>query len=279
MIFKVKPKELITAFNELFKDREAFSYQNEVDKLFNKIDFNANQKSWIAYIQDFIIYGSSDYKGGELIHHLNKIEYENIKYVYFYYKLLIEFQIIDFKEIQINVKDQNSASYLMQRFFDNLFDILKNDDKSQKAQFEELDNIAKKINLIDNLHRQGKIKSVTAVLRGKRKSKTFRVNNLDDQLNFEIKKIKPEESRNIVCPVCNEKKEINSNNIGKIFVSKKNRIEFLCGHEKSEFYGKQKVLLSVKEFQKDLKLQGIDEVDFVIYNYQYFFKKFLDENE
>jgi len=279
MIFKVKPKELITAFNELFKDRENLSYQNRVDKLFNKIDFDANQKGWIAYIQDFVIEGSFNYKGYDIIHNFHKIDFENIKYVYFYYKLLLEFQFTDFKEVQINLKEKNSRSFGMQLYFDNLFDNLKNEDKSQKEKLEELDNIAKKINLIDNLPRQGKIKSVTAVLLSKRKNNTFRVNNLDDQVDYKIKRIKADQSRNIICPICRDKKVLNINNINKIFKSKNNRIEFQCSHEKTQFFGQKKVLISFQEYKQSLKSHRIDEVDFVIYNYKYFFKRVIDENE
>ncbi len=280
MEIEVSVENILPALNEKYKNRDKDSYQKTIDVFMSKIDFIKDIKTWKFYIENTYLEGYFNYKGQDIINNIENIEFKDEQKVYFIYKLLLEFKDMNIvNTITLKLENKLYLAFKQKEYIDKILEIIKNDKKPEIKKIEELDSLAEKIDFKSKINMKGTFKSVSAVLLSISKNKSFRVNQSTEECDYKIKTMQDNAVKEIVCPICQDKKILNKNNKDSIFISKRSKIEFICKHEKSEFVNKRPISFSMKDYSKYLKSDHIDEVDFIIYNYKYFFSKFLQENE
>ena len=284
MSIKVPAYEVLPVLNERYKDRDKSTYQAKIDFIVSRIDFTKNVKSWQTYVEETYLDGHTDYKGQDIINNalfdMNTIEFRSEATLYFIYKILLAFKEMDvIKFVYLKLLISKYEDYKHKEFIDKIIDSAINDDNaSKRKKMSELDNIAKISNFEKNIMIPGRFTSVSSILLRIKKNKSFIPNKSTQECIYKIKAIQENEVREIICPVCGIELKLKKENKDVLFVAKKSKIEFICNHEISEFVNKRAISFSLKEYSKKLTEKRIDEVDFVIFNYLYFFNKFL-ENE
>lgn len=277
MIVQVNIIDFVTALNEKYKDRYEYNYERKIDKIINKLDIINNYKTLIFYLRTTTLecYLSSRVEIISTI--LKEAEFLDETKLYFVYKIILEIkELINSSLITISIniyKSKDEYIYFKnKKYFEELLNISKNIDLTRTEQFKKLDELIKYDIL--NVSAHGNTKYKNANLLGYTQYKPFRP-NLKKELNYKIKTIKKDQKRGIICPVCGYSKDLFWNNKDELFKSSSKKITFICDHINSDYYDTRPVEINLKEYKKMLK--GIDEVDWVIYNYPILFKQFADQ--
>jgi len=245
--------------------------------LITKIDIFNSIKHWIFFIEEktnecYIKKLSEEYSKI-----LEDAEFLNEIGLYFYYKILLELhEFTDSIKIKIKVYTGNSLDFWRTKiYFQKLFNCFEIIDLSRVEQIENIDKLGKEIDVYNIIKIHGNAKSLSANLLGIKKHESFRPND-SSRISYKIKKLERGFVKEIHCPVCGDKKKLYWNNKDEIFKSSRSKVTYICDHIGSDFYGQFPVEIDLKEYKK--KLKGIDEIDWVIYNYKLLFNEFKIKN-
>jgi len=279
MIIKIESSDMIDFLNGKFSERNKESFQKDINKMAGKIDLLNSQNMWKNYIENTYIECSSNYTGSDYVGNLSNFYFIDNYKLYFIYLILLEFSELKIiSHVNLNVMKEHTAS--TKNYFDEILNIRKNPDKTRATkQLVYLDGVAEENGIREYIKVQGKMDSPSAVLAGIKKYTPFRVNTNKDKISYNIKTIKYNEVKEIICPVCNERHKLYLSNKKAIFKISNGKFAFVCKHMKNENFNKKEVSIKITEFNKEIKFRKIKELDFCIYNYQFLFKKFKKEND
>ena len=277
MEIELNINDAIKELNTRYKDREQFEFMQKIDVLIAKIDVLSDIKSWIFFIEHTYLECYIKSTGEEYSKILKEAEFIDEHNLYFIYKVLLELYELN-KAIKIRIKvytgHKNLQFWKQKVYVHNLLNIDKNIKITQAEQVQNLDNLGKEIDFSNKIKIHGNQKSISAYLLDIQQFKPFRVNT-GTKLQYKIKKIKRNQVKIIKCPVCGDTKKLYWNNIEQMFKFKSTKVTFICDHIGHKYYGQLPVTIDLKEYKN--KLKGIDEFDWVIYNYHPLFKKFLND--
>lgn len=274
MIIELNINDAIKSLNKRYTDREEFAFMKKIDALVTKIDILNNIKHWIFFVEE----KSNECYIKKLCEEHNKIledaEFSDEIELYFLYKIMLELhEFSDSIKIKIEVYTGNLLDVWKTKiYFQKLLNSFGNINLSIKGQIDNLDKLGKEIGSHNIINIHGNTTNLSANLLGINKHKSFRPNNTAD-LKYKIKTIGRDYVKVISCPVCGDKKTLYWNNKNMIFKSKSTKVTFICDHIGSDFYDKCPVVIDLKEYKKQIK--GIDELDWVIYNYPQLFELFM----
>ncbi len=267
-------EDIINELDEKFKNRHKQNYQKRIDKMFEKFDIIGAPQFWRKYVESSIIVGYSDYKGDDATTIFETMKFENEMLMYFIYKIIVEL----FEMISISL---NLRVYMLKEFYKTKKYI---DDLLMLHSIEKEGGIEKYIQLLDDLFSTINIpglklhkntKNRTKNLLGYEKRNDYRWNTHEDMLDKKVKILQDKQKKNVTCPLCGDMKVVNNDNKGHMFQTKNSKVVFNCNHEHSKYISKKKVAIPIKK--ADLP-DGVDAIDFVLYNWKYFSKKWLEEN-
>lgn len=277
MNIEININDAIKSLNRRYVDREEYEFIKKIDVLITKIDISNSIKHWIFFIEE---------KTNEC--YIKKLSEEHSKILedaefldeiglYFYYKILLELhEYTDSIKIKIKVYTGNSLDFWRTKiYFQELLNSFESINLSRVEQIENLDKLGKEINNHRIIKIHGNAKSVSANLLGIKKHESFRPNN-SSRISYKIKKIERGFVKEIYCPVCGDKKTLYWNNKDEIFKSSRSKVTFICDHIGSNSYEQLPVEIDLKKYKN--KLKGIDEIDWVIYNYKLLFYEFKVKN-
>lgn len=293
-IFGLPAKDAIEIFEEKFKSRISMPWQKKIDQLCSHIDFENNLHLYKSLLEETTIscYTAQDTQDTEL---LNNAIFSDESEAYFVYVILLDmveyFEIINIT-ITFSVTASNKTYRVAQikDYFSKNIKLIMADESSPQQKIEELDKFGDKIDIDKILHLHKNTKSTASVLIGIEKHTSHRINTLTNIVQFDINEIGSGETKRIPCPICeayrdyckqNGKKtksftkKLEKNNKDTLFFSKKGKIIFNCDHEKTPKYKEIPVEIDLKDYKKEIKKRGLNEKDFVIHNYPYFFAKFM----
>jgi len=269
--------DAIEVLNERYVDRRSFDFMKRIDLLITKLDILNDIKSWIFFIENNYLECYIKSIGEEYSRILKEAEFLDEQNFYFIYKVLLELN--EYKEaIKIRIKvytGHKNLQYWKQKVYVyNLLNIDKNVKITQVEQVKRLDNLGREIGFSNKINMHGNQKSFSAYLLDIRKFSQFRVNT-GSELQYKMKQINANQVKEIKCPVCGDKKKLYWNNKDQLFKFKSTKVTLICDHIGHKYYGQLPVTIDLKEYKN--KLKGIDELNWVIYNYKYLFKKFIDD--
>jgi len=276
-ILKINVKKDIAVFNDKFKDRDSMKYQKEIDDIVDKIDIANDHKFWKNYIESSQIIVFSDYCGDDTTGNIEQMKFQDEEKAYFLYKIILELLDFDFYiNLYISVISKN-IFLKKKQYFDDLISLYKFDHTSRNKKLSELNSLLEEIGY-EYFTMNNNVKNKTENLLGSIKRNSFRPNKEGVPISFKITCIKENQKYNILCPLCAKKQELTSKQ--KSFIKEaKNRIRFICDHEKTHFIGNKEVIIELdKDILHNIKNKKIDVIDFVIYNYKYFFNQWKRKN-
>ncbi len=277
--YQVSKEEYCLLCDEYFKQRSIEAFQKDIDRLILKLNILDNFKFWKFYIDNTNVECLSTSESQDFNQLLNSVKFTNIEQAYFFYKVCLEF--IDLKEkLYVNltiVSDKDKKLTLQKKYFDILLNAFSKDKKSVSLKIDFLDTLLKESAYKIKVHK--KAISTTANLLGINKNSSFRVNtDKDGVVGYKIRSIQQGEVRKIKCPVCSHEETLDINNKDSLFKTKgKDIVLYTCKHLNHEDAKKKPVEILIKEYLENLN--GIDQVDFVLWNYLIFFEKFTKDME
>lgn len=257
-------------------DRNEFGFMKKIDSLIEKIDILSDINYWINFVKNECLecYVKTTKEEHNII--IKEAEFLDEFSLYFLYKVLLELHELHGSttiRIKVNSGHKQLLAWKRKLYFQQLLNSLKSINSTKTEQIANLDKLGKEINYDDIIEMHGNIKSLSAYLLGIKEYKSFRINT-KSTLSYKIKKIKKDQVKEIPCPVCGDTKILYWNNKDNIFKSNGTKVKFNCDHIESDYYDKFPVFIDLKDYKKQLK--GIDEVDWVIYNYPELFKLFMN---
>lgn len=270
--------DVISALNKRYQNRYMYDFEKKIDSLVNKIDMMSRIKNWIYYVENTIIEGYTSYKGEEYSKLLVDAEYFDEKKVYFIYKILLEIQ--DFTSsvnIHIALEDNRNLyiTWKQKKYFDEILNLIEYLEYTDTEHYKRLDKLGKEIDYEKVLNIHDNAKSLSANLLGKSQYESFRPNP-KSTISYNIKTIKKNQTKLILCPICGDVKQLYWNNKDDIFTASGNKVTFICDHLKSERdYDSKPVIIDLTEYKK--KLKNLNTIDWVIFNYPTLFEKFLSK--
>jgi len=277
MDIELNINDVIKALNQRYVVKEQFDFIKKIDVLIAKIDILSDIKNWIFFVENKYLECYIKSSSEEYSKIVENAEFFDEHRVYFLYKVLLELHEFH-KSIKVRIKvytGQNELSTWRHKvFFQKLLNSFENINLSVAEQIENLDKLGKKIDYHNKIKMHGNTKSLSRHLLEIEKYKSFRPNR-KSELNYTINQIRRGYVKVIYCPVCGKDKKLYWNNKGEIFKSSSRKVVFICDHIKSDYYGRLPVEIDLKKY-KD-KLKGIDEIDWVIYNYKYLFEEFMNQ--
>ena len=292
--FTLLAKDAIDIFDEKFKNRKSMPWQKNIDQMCQSIVFENNYKLFISLIKNITVKCYTTKKTQDQMELLIDAIFFDTKRIYFLYVLLLE-MVEYFEEIKVTFSViYNHEAYRaaqLEDYFNQCIDLMAITETSKENRVEDLDKFSDQIGIENLLNLHKNTKSITSGLTGIEKSRSFRVNKSTDSVSYDIKVIKSDETKRIHCPVCKSyrdycikngknsisfMKKLTKKNKDTLFFSKKNKIIFNCDHEKTPKYREIPIEIDLKEYKKEIKTRGLKEKDFVIYNYDYFFVKFME---
>ena len=279
MEIELNINDAIKELNTRYKDREQFEFMQKIDVLIAKIDVLSDIKSWIFFIEHTYLECYIKSTGEEYSKILKEAEFIDEHNLYFIYKVLLELYELDElnKAIKIRIKVYTGHSKLNlwkhKVFIQSLLNISQSINLTKTELLENLDKLGQDIEYHNKIKMHENTKSISAYLLDEKKLESFRVNT-KSKLTYKIKKITRDKVKEIKCPVCSDKKKLYWNNKNQIFHSSRTKVTFICDHIGSEYYERLPVVIDIKKYKKEL--QGIDELDWVIYNYHPLFEEFMN---
>ncbi len=266
---------VITAFDDKFKARSKMKYQKKIDKMIDQVDIITERKFWKEFIESSVIYGYTDYKGEDSTLIVETITFEDEILVYIMYKIALE--LSEFTSINLHLKVFKDIEFFRKKqYFDSVITLHAIEEQGGVDNvIKNLDSIIKKINFQGFLM-HGSVKKKTAYLLGYEKRNNFYWNTKEDVIEKNIKVLTRNQKKVVTCPVCNESKDIDYNNKRQEFSHKNGKVIFNCNHEKSESISKKKVSISIKKSEIP---EGTDPIDFVLFNWKYYAKKWKESNK
>lgn len=292
--FLIEAKDAIEIFEEQFKNRSLMPWQKKIDQMYSHIVFEHRHTLFLSMIKNITVNCYTEKKTQEKMELLRDAIFFDNEKVYFLYLLLLE--LVDyFEEITIvfsvisDPKGYRAAQ--LQDYFFQCIDLIKLNDLNPNQKIEELDRYGDQIDTKQLLRLHKNTKSATSVLTGVEKHKSFRINTSTANVSFDIETIESDQVKRIPCPVCKSyndycisigkdsicfTKTINKTNKNTLFSQKSYKIIFNCDHEKTPKYKEIPIEIDLREYKKEIKKRRLNEIDFVIYNYCYFFAKFME---
>ena len=267
-------KGIIDELNEKFKLRDEKSYQKRIDKMLNNFDIIMGHKLWKKYVESTIVIGYSDYKGEDIATILETTEFENEMFVYFLYKVVLE--LFEVTPIKLHIRVYSDRDFYKKKLYiDGLLKLhsIEHNGGIEKI-INKLDSDFETIRF-DGLKLHGNVKNITKNLLGYVKRNDYRWNTSEDVLDKNVKTLRPNQKKRVACPLCKNIKDVNYANKEHIFQYKNSKVIFNCNHEKSQFISRKKVSITVKKSELP---KGVAPEDYVLYNWKYFSKKWLEEN-
>jgi len=276
-ILKINVKKDIAVFKDKFKDRDSMKYQKKIDNIVDKIDIAIDHQFWKNYIESSQIIVFSDYCGDDITGNIEQMKFQNEEKAYFIYKIILELLDEDL-QVYMNISVIANNIFLKKKqYFDDLISLYKFDQTSRAKELSKLNFLLEEIDSkYFTMNRN--VKNKTENLLGSIKRNSFRPNKEGVPMSFKITCIEENQKYNISCPLCAKKQELTSKQ--KSFIKEaKNRIRFMCDHEKTHFIGNKEVIIELdKDILHNIKNKKIDVIDFVIYNYKYFFNQWKVKN-
>jgi len=276
-IYHVQGKDYCSHCDEYFKNRSDQIFQKKIDDLITKLSILEHPKSWKFYIENNYLECLSNSNSQDIEQMLNSIEFSKIKQAYFIYKVCLEFIDLNINvSVQLGIVSNKDKKLIYQkRYFDTLLNIINENKKITASEIDTLDELLKESEYKVEVHKNAK--SPTTNLLEISKNSSFRINsNKSKTIEYKIKSIKQGEVKRIECPVCKNKEILNIDNKDSLFKGKgKNIVVYTCKHLDSKDAKKNPVEISLKDYLNDL--DGIDQVDFVIWNHQILFEKFKED--
>jgi len=267
-------KEIVDEFHDRFNKREKKSYQKKIDKMLHQIDIIQGQRFWKKYIESNTVIGFSNYKGEDVVTILETLEFQDEIFVYFLYRLFLELSEIGPIYFNIQVYS-DQIFYSTKNYFDKVLMLHSVEQEGGVAKvIHQLDTAISALNVGLQLH--GNTKNITKNLLGYEKRNEYRWNTSENELAHNVKILQLNQKKRVSCPLCKAVKEVNYDNKGYIFQNKNLKVVFNCNHEKSNWIGKKKVSISLKK--SDIPA-GITSIDFILYNWKYFSKEWLNTND
>jgi hypothetical protein len=290
--FELKANEVIEIFEEKFKHRSLMPWQKKIDQMCGHIAFENGYRPFILMIQNMTVSCYTEKKTQDHMALLSDAIFFDNERVYFLYLLLLE--MVDlFEEIRITfsvIHDREAyRAARKQDYFYRCIDLIKLNDLNPNQKIEELDRYGDQIGIKQLLHLHKNTKSAVSVLTGIEKNKSFGINTSTVDVRLDIETIQSGQVKRIPCPICQsynnylqkngEKpisftKTLNKTNKNTLFLSK-NKIIFNCDHEKTPKYKEIPIEIDLEEYKKEIKKRGLNKIDFMIYNYPYFFERFM----
>jgi len=275
-MFDIGCEEIIKLLDEKFKHRNKDTFQKKIDEVVQKIRITSNHRKWKNFIDNTILECYTNYKGVDFISNFNELYFLDNEKLYFVYRILLKLEGLSIVK-NIRIKVMNESDGLRKFYFDNFLELLKEKDNKFSDRIDILDSLAQRLELKDELVLRGNVKFVTAALMSKTKYKSFRTSSNLKEVVYKIKSIKDGEVKEIPCPVCKKPNIIHYKDKNILFQLRNDKVFYNCQHEASQFINKKQVAIPLKEYKKELKDRNIDAIDFVIYNYKYFFKKYVEK--
>lgn len=265
---------IINEFDEKFKNRHKQNYQKRIDKMFEKFDIIGAPQFWRKYVESLIIVGYSDYKGDDATTILETMKFENEMLMYFIYKIIVE--LFEMISISLNLRVYILKEfYKTRKYIDDLLMLHSIEKEGGTEKYIQLLDDLFSITNIPGLQLHGNTKNKTKNLLGYEKRNDFKWNPSEDLLDKNVKILQASQKKRVACPLCKKVQDVDYANKGYIFQHKNSRVVFNCNHEKSKYISKKKVAIPIKK--ADLP-DGVDAIDFVLYNWKYFSKQWLENN-
>lgn len=290
----IEAKDAIEIFEEKFKNRSLMPWQKKIDQMYRHVVFENNHRLFISMIENITVNCYTEKKTQDKIELLRGAIFFDNERVYFLYLLLLEmvnyFEKIEIRFSVIHGPKAYRAAQL-QDYFYQCIDLIKLKDLKEKQKIEELDRYGDQIGIERLLRLRENKKSVVSILTGVEKNKSFSINTSSENVSFNIATIAAKQVKRIPCPVCKSyndycisigkgpirfTKTINKTDKNIFFSAKSNKVTFSCDHDKTPKYKEIPVEIDLTEYKKEIKKRKLNEIDFVIYNYPYLFKKFME---
>lgn len=271
----------IEVFNDRFKYRDKMKYQKFIDRVVARIPIKNDCEFWKNYIEATPIIGYSSYAGDDVSGHIENMEFQDEAKVYFIYKVVLEL-IEKEKKVSIHI-DTITDKLIFNRkvYIDDMLALFVAEQNTRDVKLVQLNSLAADGfgDKYFNVHKN--VKNITDYFLQIKKSSPYRVNPDVENIDFDIKLLTRDQTYKIKCPICLRKKTISYNNqYFKLKQKTRDTIEFMCDHENSKNIGQKRVSFRIsKEIVKKVKSDNVDLIDFVLYNYKYFFKELEQENE
>jgi len=270
----ITDQNVINVLHDKFKQRDEKSYEERIDKALHNFDIITEQVFWTRYIESYIIVGYSEYKGESITTILETIKFENEIFAYLLYRIFL--LLIEPKSIYLHIQvHSNKGFYKKKCYVDELFTLHSISYKGGIDKvIKQMDADFKTVN-IAGLKFHGNTKKITANLLGYSKRNNYNWNTNDNRLDEKVKILQVGQKKRVRCPLCKGVKEVTYNNKRNIFQYKNRKVIFSCDHTKSDFIAAKKIEILIDK--SDLPLR-IDVIDFVFYNWAYFSKQWLENN-
>lgn len=268
--------DAIKALERRYVHRGEYSFIKKIDSLIAKLDILGDIKPWIFYARNECLICYIGFKSEEYSRIIEEAEFLDEEKLYFLYKILHELDEFSNKldiKISVHSGSENLNLWKQKVYFYNLLNSSKSINLTKKEQIDNCDRLGKEVDYGNKIDMNKSIKSFSAHLLATQRHESFRPNT-KSILQYKIKQIKKNQVKEIRCPVCNDAKKLYWNNKDQIFKSSSKKITLVCDHIGTSFYDRFPVTIDLKEYRKQLR--GIDEVDWVIYNYPQLFKLFMD---
>jgi len=268
--------DAIKALERRYVHRGEFFFIKKIDSLIAKLEILGDIKPWIFYARNECLICYIDFKSEEYSRIIEEAEFLDEEKLYFLYKILHELHEFSNKvDIKISVHSgpENLNQWKQKVYFHNLLNSSKSINLTKTEQIKNCDRLGKEVDYHNKIDMHNSTKSFSAHLLDVKQYESFRP-NINSILQYKIKQIKKNQVKKILCPVCNDAKTLYWNNKDQIFKSSSKKITLVCDHIGTNFYDRFPVTIDLKEYKK--QLSGIDEVDWVIYNYPQLFKLFMD---
>jgi hypothetical protein len=258
--------------------------KKKIDYIVHKINFQKTDFTyWINFVDVTLIEMYMDANITDL-KEIENFEFSivNESEAYFIYKILenikLEEKLSKYSKMKVRFKINKKEAYYNNIFNRYFIDLLRYQEYffSNKNELDELDQRMKKIEALHVSH-QGRHKSVSGVLLGIQKNKSYRVNTDATKIDYKVKRFNNDNVKEIECPVCHQKFTISYKNKKESFIHlKEDKYKFLCNHESSEYIYKKVVEVNLKDYIKRIHKENIDFIDFIIFNHKYLFTKYLN---
>jgi hypothetical protein len=258
--------------------------KKKIDFMVHKINFQKTDFTyWINFVNVTLIEMYMDANITDL-KEIENFEFSivNESEAYFIYKILENIKLEEkpskYSKMHIGFKINKKEGYYNNIFNKYFIDLLHYQEYffSNKNELDDLDQRMKKIEALQLSH-QGRHKSVSGVLLGIQKNKSYRVNTDATKIDYKVKKFNNDNVKEIECPVCHQKFTISYKNKKEFFINlKEDKYKFLCNHESSKEIYKKVVEINLKDYITRIHKENINLIDFIIYNHKYLFAKYLN---
>lgn len=271
-LIKISSNDIMENLHDKFKDRSQ-KYQTDIDKIINRLNVlqntelckfiisNTTIECYLMKVSEdpSIIMEDGQFLEVEILYFLYKLAIATTEEVYFYINLYVGIENFNF------LKHRN--------YFVSLINFQQNFSESFTETIQKFDQIADEIHLKTKLNLHKNAQSVSANLLGVKKNKSYRTQNEDDEITFNIKPMTDGYVKEIKCPVCEKIKSILYSNKKQYFIIRNDTLHFNCPHIGSKFFDQMPVKIDIKKYKKHLKY--VDAVDWAIYNHKHLFREFL----